>query len=638
MRATLILFCLAIGRIAYSQSTAPLFGVFSNDEIHLTECDFDKNAGAVILLDWAESDYDDNYQLITHHRKRIKIFHQREADQGNISISFYSKDAFEYIDNIKGVTCNIENGQIALSYLDNKSVFTEKEDNFYSNKKFAMPNVKPGSIIEYEYDSYMKHYGGLSHWIFQNEIPTVKSSYMLTIIPGAEFQYNVQKRSEYPIIIKPIPDAGKIYFEMNNIPGLKFEPYMDAVRDYLQKVEFQLSGYTTRNGGKTKYNQTWKDAAYELLDDKEFGGAIRKNLSIPADLKLAVASETNDSGKVAAVYNFVRKNFTCTSDYGKYAIDGLKKTWESHSGSAGEINLILVNMLQSFDLEVYPLLVAERDFGKIDTTYPFLDRFNKVVAYAKANGKTYILDATQTYTPPGLTPYPLLNTIAFIIDKKNFNLIRILSSRNSYSNNITVTGKIDNAGLLQGTAEIASTGYAKQLRTEKIKRDNKKFISETLQETGSEILVDNLVTEDLDDDNKPLIQKIDFHNEMNVSGGFIFLTGNLFMGLTKSPFTSETRFTNINFGYPYNIHVEAKIELPDKAKIDKLPESKHQVFGSESVVVDRQFKLENNTLFISINFRQTMTLVPHEQYGSLKAIYKQAIDLLNEAVLVKIAN
>jgi hypothetical protein len=295
-------------------------------------------------------------------------------------------------------------------------------------------------------------------------------------------------------------------------------------------------------------------------------------------------------------------------------------------------------MLRSFDLEVYPLLVAERDYGKIDTTYPFIDRFNKVVAYAKADGKTFILDATQTYTPPGLTPYPLLNTIAFIVDKKNFNLIRILSSRNSYSNNITVTGKIDNAGLLTGTAEIVSAGYAKQLRTEKIKRDNKKFISETLQEPGSEILVDDLVTENLDDDSKPLIQKIDFHNEMNVSGGVIFLTGNLFTGFSKSPFTSETRFTNINFGYPYNIHVEAKIELPDKAKIDKLPESKHQVFGAEFVIVDRQFKLENNTLFISVNFRQTMTIIPNEQYSSLKAIYKQAIDLLNEPVLVKIVN
>jgi hypothetical protein len=636
MRVTLILFCLSIGRFALSQSTAPLFAVFNNDEIHLTECEFDKSAGAVILLDWAESDYDDNYRLITHHRRRIKILHQREADRGNINIRFYSKDAFEYIENIKGVTCNIENGQIVLSYLENKSIFTEK-DKIHSNMKFAMPNVKAGSIIEYEYDSYMKHYGGLPDWIFQNEIPTVKSSYMLTIIPNAEFQYNVQKKSEYPIIIKPIPDAGKIYFEMNNIPGLKFEPYMDAVRDYLQKVEFQLSGYASRYGSVIKYNQTWKDAANELLAHQDFGGAIRKNLSIPNDLKLAVGGQANDSGRIAAIYNFVRNNFTCTS-YGILAFDGLKKTWESHSGSSGDINLLLVNMLRSFDLEVYPLLVAERDYGKIDTTYPFIDRFNKVVAYAKADGKTFILDATQTYTPPGLTPYPLLNTIAFIVDKKNFNLIRILSSRNSYSNNITVTGKIDNAGLLTGTAEIVSAGYAKQLRTEKIKRDNKKFISETLQEPGSEILVDDLVTENLDDDSKPLIQKIDFHNEMNVSGGFIFLTGNLFTGFSKSPFTSETRFTNINFGYPYNIHVEAKIELPDKAKIDKLPESKHQVFGAEFVIVDRQFKLENNTLFISVNFRQTMTIIPNEQYSSLKAIYKQAIDLLNEPVLVKIVN
>jgi hypothetical protein len=637
MRPLLILFCLFACELIKAQSSLPAFGIYSGEEIDLKECPFDKNAGAVILLDEAVADHDEEWRLITHRRVRIKILDKREIDRGDIRIRFYSKDEFEYITDIHGTTTNYEDGRPVVSVLEKKSIFTEKEDNVFSSIKFAMPNVKAGSIIEYEYQSNMKHYGGLSDWIFQNDIPTVKSCYLLTVLPGSEFAYNVQKKSNYPIIIKPIPDVGKIYFEMNNIPGLKFEPYMDAVKDYLQRVEFQLSSYTSRFGNKTNVTQTWKDAAFDLLGDKEFGGAIRKDLPNTTEIKAIISGEITDSGKISSIYNYIRNNFTCTRDYGKYATDGLKGAWEKRAGSAGEINLILINLLQSFNIEVYPILVAERDFGKIDTIYPFLDRFNKVVAFAKANSKTFILDATQKYCPPGLTPYPLLNTYAFIVDKKNYNLVRILSVRNAYENAIAIDAAIDNKGMLQGTAEIKSCGYAKQLRTESIKKDRKKFITDILQEPGSELMVDDCSVENLDDDGSPLIQKIKFHNELNVSGGFVFFIYNLFTGFAKNPFTAAERFTNINFGYPYNINLKITLQLPEKAKIDKLPIDKELTSPYKSVYVYRVLKKENNTIIINAGFRQTSTLIGYNQYSDLKILYTQLTDLLNDPLVIKIS-
>src|SRR4029078_12600389 len=106
----------------------------------------------------------------------------------------------------------------------------------------------------------------------------LKSCYLLTVLPNSEFHYSVQKKNIYPIIIKPMPETGKMYYKMNNIPGLKFEPYMDAVNDYLQKVRFQLSGYTNQAGSQVKVTQTWKDLAYDLISDKDFGGVIKKDL------------------------------------------------------------------------------------------------------------------------------------------------------------------------------------------------------------------------------------------------------------------------------------------------------------------------------------------------------------------------
>jgi Domain of Unknown Function with PDB structure (DUF3857) len=638
MRNLLILICLLICQLAKSQYALPEFGEYSPEEINLKECAFDRKAEAVILLDAAIADHDDDYRLITHHRRRIKIFNQREIDQGNITIYFYSKDQFEYISNIKGVTYNLEGGQPVLTHLDSKSIYTEKENNIRSRIKFAMPNVKPGSIIEYEYDSYMKHYGGLDHWRFQHELPVIKSSYFLTVLPGREFQYSVQKKVSYPIIIKPMFDVGKIYFEMDNIPGLKFEPYMEAANDYLQRVEFQLASYTNSFGDKTKVVQTWKDLAYELLGEKEFGGAIKKDLPNLDEIKSIVSKETTDSGKLAVIYNYVRNNFTWNNFYSKYAGDGVKTPWEKRTGNAGEINLILLNLLQTFNVEASPILVAERDFGKIDTTYPFIDRFNKVAAYARINNKTYILDATEKFTPPGLIPYALLNTIGFVVDKKDFRLIRILNNKNAYQNNITVTAKIEDNGMLKGTADIVSSDYAKEKNTDHIKRNTKRFIKDLAEESANDPTIDKYTFENIDDDSKPLLQKLEFHTELNVNGGFVFVDPAFFAGLIKNPFTAEERFTNVNFGYPYDISVEATIQLPAKSKIDKLPENKNQAFGGQSLTILRQFKSENNTLVISLHFKQTLTVVQNDQYASLKSVYQSVIDLLNEPIVIKINN
>ncbi|MBL7743153.1 MAG: DUF3857 domain-containing protein [Chitinophagaceae bacterium] len=639
MKFCLILACLFIYRPAYNQSPLPEFGSFTADEINLKECSFDKDAGAVMLLDEAVSDYNDEHQLITRRRIRIKILHQRELDRANIRIRFYSKDKFEYISNIKGVSFNPEDGVQRETFLENRSIYTEKEDNVYSSIKFALPNVKPGSIIEYSYTSYMKHYGGLSAWIFQNEIPTIKSCYLLSILPNTEFQYLVQKKSTYPISVKPMPEEGKIYFEMNNIPGLRSEPYMDAVRDYLQRVEFQLSSYMSRSGNKTRVNQTWKDLAYDLTTERAFGGAIKKDLPNTAEIKEIVSKEGTDSGKVAAIYNYVRKKMTWNGYYSIYAVDGIKNAWERGTGHVAEINLILINLLQAFNIEVYPLLVAERDFGRIDSTYPFIDRFNKVTALVRVNGRSIILDATQKFSPAGLTPYQLLNTLAFIVDKKNYNLVRIGSGGSLNKNYIIVNAGIDEKGLLTGTTSITSTGYAKQMRTEKISADPKKFIREVLEEPGSDVMIDDLTYENLDDDNKPLIQNIRFHYDLNVNGGYAFFIPNLFMGISKNPFTAAERFTNVNFGYPSVFNLSITLKLPEKAKTDKLPEEKTIVAPDGwSAAVHRSVNLENNVITINIAFRQTNTLVSYNDYTELRSLYSKITDMLNEPLVIKIQN
>ena len=272
LKSFFLVYLFLIFSSTYSQMQFPEFGSFTSEQIALKKCSFDPEAEAIILLDKAFISHDDdNGHMITERRVRIKILSEKGLERADIVIPFYHKDDFEFISKVQAFTYNFnESGSPSVIPVDKKSIFTEKRNNYYSMVKFSMPAVKPGSIIEYHYVSTMKHYGGLDEWRFQSDIPTLTSSYLLEIPPRAEFAYTIQKKNELDIYVKPLPNDGRIYFEMNNLPGLRTEPYMDATRDYIQKVNFQLAGYLSTYGSKLDVNTTWKKNGLRPYDRERF--------------------------------------------------------------------------------------------------------------------------------------------------------------------------------------------------------------------------------------------------------------------------------------------------------------------------------------------------------------------------------
>ena len=68
---------LAIGYLCMAQTELPGFGELTVAEKTLTECSFDKEADAIVLIDEGHSNYNDDYNLITTRRKRLKILKQK---------------------------------------------------------------------------------------------------------------------------------------------------------------------------------------------------------------------------------------------------------------------------------------------------------------------------------------------------------------------------------------------------------------------------------------------------------------------------------------------------------------------------------------------------------------------------------
>jgi hypothetical protein len=619
---------LVIYRVA-AQSPLPEFAVFDPHEINMKECSFDKDAAAVVLLDAGTTTGMLN-GISIERRIRIKIFNEKAFDRANISIPFITSDEYETIKNLEGVIFNGEQ----LYYLTEKNIFTEKIDEYFSQKKFTFPNLKAGSIIEYKFEIFRKSYEP-DNWYFQSDLPTLKSCCTIKIGTNTQFSYVISKKAYFPIITKNKDEL--LYFEMNHLPAFRHEPYMDAATNYLQKVEFQLYAKNYLSGQSEKFKD-WNDIAVALSASPGLGEVTKKNLKGLEDIHRLAGQESTIAGKIAVIYNYVRKTFSWNGYSGKYAPDGLNKVLQSKTGSAAEINLLLVNLLRNNNIDANPIIVAERNFGTVDPAIPIVDRFNKTMAYVYTNEGTFILDATQKFSPPGLTPFSVLNTFALVIDKKTKEPIRLSGNGGKYRSSISVQAHINKDALIEGFATISDFEYAKQLKTESLKQDVKKFILTNIENEHDGLAVQNFDFENIDIDSEPLVEKIKFRIDGNENGGYSLINYNLFIGLRKNPFIKADRFTDINFGYPYELSFEMTLDLPENSQIEDLPKPKILKSLDNTIYISREIKSMKNTLIIKVDFVQTLTSVDYEAYAPLRDFYKIMVEMLNEPITIKILN
>jgi hypothetical protein len=105
----------------------------------------------------------------------------------------------------------------------------------------------------------------------------------------------------------------------------------------------------------------------------------------------------------------------------------------------------------------------------------------------------------------------------------------------------------------------------------------------------------------------------------------------------KILFSSSIRFTNVNFGFPYNVVIEEKIKLPSGIKID-LPENKLVVSDDNKIQAVRQVSFEDGELKVLIRFVQITTLVTTNAYPAMKEFYKKMVEMLNEPIVLKLSN
>ena len=255
----------------------------------------DSNASAVIIANVGSVEFVGNnngwISYVYKRSARIKILKNKAYDAATTKIYLYGKnDEQDQIDNFHASTYNISNNKVIETKLVNSDILTEKLRKGVIEKKFTMPDVKEGSIIEYTYAITSFRYYDLPAWNFQSlKYPSLYSEYKIGIPDMVRYSimhygadsFSISKTEEgyknLTVSGTSALNVGTVIHNhtwvMKDIPAFKNEDYVNHPTDYLNRIEFTL--VQTSDGQKVHdYRTTWKVAEDQLLTSEHFG-AIR---------------------------------------------------------------------------------------------------------------------------------------------------------------------------------------------------------------------------------------------------------------------------------------------------------------------------------------------------------------------------
>ena len=620
----------------------PAFGKVERADLEMKECDFDKNAEAMVLFDQGQLEYIMGKGIDLERHIRIKILNDKGKDKADIRLHYIN---FRNDEDIRDITAQVYNidpsGNIVVTKVDKKQIFDKQINKREAEKVFTFPDVKPGSIIEYKY----KHTNiGMINWYFQRSIPVKYSEFTfdypttvdISFLPKCYMQYEQKTDKSANRTIR--------FFSMSNVPALRDEPYILNEDDYMQKIESKTIAYENSSGVRQSIIVNWPQVIRFLMEDEDFGIQIKKEIPRTADLDAQLKSIKDPYMRMKVIYQYVKKNMEWNGNPGIWALDGVKAAWKVKKGTTGEINLILINLLKDAGLNAKPILVSTHDNGLVNTAdagtawSPGFYQFNKVLAWVAIGNNIYVLDGTDKETPANLIPLDVVATEGLVIEKLEtfeWGWKSMWKDNLQYKNMVLLKAEINPDGKLTGEASISSYDYARISKISTARKGKKEFTEQFFSSNNPGITIDSVTLENIDTDSLPLLQIVHFKEQLNASGGYQYFSVNLFTGLEKNPFVADERISDVFFGILQSHTLIGSIFIPDGYEFDELPKNIKMIMPDTSIIVTRGAQVIDNMLSFRINLDFKKPYYSAEEYAGFKEFYKKLFDLLNEQFVIK---
>lgn len=615
------------------------FGILSDEEKTIMETPLDPEADAIILADYGELYFNrGDIDMVVH--MRIKILNTNALDEANITLPFVAFENRELIYRIAAHTMNVdEEGNVTKSEVKKSDYFLVDVNEKVMELRFAFPNVKPGSIIEYRYRKKSKNYVS-QEWRLQNRLPTLKSSLYTGISAGLDYNlvYNGVR-----LVDKYKGGESRNNWALENVPPLKDESFCMNPGDYSESIKFQLAGYETLKRGRTKYVEmmaSWKQLNKELLETESFEKILNSKRLANKLVKKIISTEDTPEEKVKKIYTYVQKKLEWDGMYRLFPDLSFDEISKTKIVSSAEINIYLVRLLQSAGFDSSPVIISTKDNGLVTKVYPLYTQFNHVIAQVTLDGKDVLMDAVSKIRPYNLLGIQDLNHDGYLIDEFQPRWIEIpypKRTKNLMINEIRFTEEQMKFKISFSFYGHEAAGYRAAFNDEEIKDEfvTKYLIPDAAEE---EMELDSFKVKNEEILEKPFYITCYFTKEMEEEMGteIIYINPFLSKHFEKNPFSKPERYLPIDFILPSVEKFITNVHFPKDYELAEEPKNIKMIIPSEKI----SYSFFNNQPYkgmmqISSEFVITQPMIENTEYPALQDFFNQLMGLQDHIMVLK---
>jgi len=650
----IMFFCLLIlaGSTAKSQT---LFsqekGKVTQHEADMTVYDRDPDAEAVVLYEIGNTSFRGNnntgsFEMRMETRIKIKILKQAGIKYAEIEIPYYIENYKpETIESLEAVTYNYIDDRLSKTELDKKNVFEERINNNWICKKFAMPDVKEGSIIEVSYTIVTPYLFNIREWKFQKKIPVIYSKFSLRAIPYYEYTYimkGANRFDEYShgaIGGTDIQWGNLRYKEyqynmgMKNIPAFKDEEFITSEKDHMISLNFQLSKIHYSTGGSREIMSTWPDLCNDFLKDDSFGKYINAATKEAKKIlpSLGLTGKTTEE-QIKIITNYVKSNYSWNGNIDKFAHNKVSDLLKQKSGNSAELNLFLVGMLSTANIKVQPVLLSTRQHGAVSLGHPFQNFLNYIIVQSHTGEENILIDATESMLLYNELPERCLNVKGLIVEKNSEQWIDIVNDKLALTEKEFDLKFNDDLTILNSEIKYSAYSYDAYRYRAAYYGDSKNlhdlFIQRSIEPKG-DINVENYA--DLD---KPFV--ISFKTETGTEGlsDKLFIAPFLNQSQTDNLFKQTQRTLPVDLIHRHAAKYKSTIHIPEGYKVEYLPKA---VKHDSKVMIINYITIENTEkrqIEVTANYQFKKHIYEAKDYQLLKSSFDQMIKSFNDMIVL----
>ncbi len=618
----------------------------TSEDLNLKNYAKDTSVHALFLNEFGSSRIDvvgdDNVRLIFNYHARVKIFDARGLTQGTIEIPIHHNDEVtEEVDDIVGTTYyKDDDGLMRSAPLDVKKVYTVKDYKYRSTVKFALPGLRPGCVIDFSYKITSPYLSEFRNWDFQDEIPKLHSKYEVHI--PAFWVFNASMRGPLKLSDSKSElerecftshgakcDCSHITYEMKDIPAFVSEDYMTSPKNFVSAIYFDEVEWTNPyTGVKTVVSKTWKDIEYQLKNDEFFGSQFKRKELMKDRITTVIAGKTDSLEKAKAVFAYLQKWFKWNDITTIYSPEGIKKAYEAHTGTIGDINLALAAALRAADINTELVVLSTRNNGAINMLYPVINDFDYVIVKVNIGGKSYLLDATDPLLSFGLLPLKCLNDKGRVIslDKPSYWIELSGLQKEAVTRTLDLT-LLEN-GKLKGNIVNYYTGYDAYEKRKAIKKFNSvdEYV-ENLDEKLPKVKILKSNISNVDSLDLPIGESFEVEVDAfdNLNHNKLVFNPFFWGKVTTNPFKLAERDYPVDWGMPSDERLVLTMHLPNGYVVENPPQVAAFKMPNGGGMYAATFDNVENTFTFSNIIRFAKPIYTSEEYPYLKELYNKII-------------